>query len=551
MTGNRGIVIPILPATQRGGRPSTKRGALSLGVPDALGNVVQELLKHSGLAIYVFDLESKRLYINDLYRDIYNHVVLEPARAEGGSLPLPETLESVIEEVSRTGKRKIRAERVNFAACTKHFKAHHFPVYRAGDLVAVAGMYYDITHQTLALDEARESQTRLDDVIRSTSDWVWETDSEGRITFMSDRITEALGHPPSILVGRELLEVGGFRDGDGNHVEGRGVFEQSRPFRNRLFEIRDHEGAARRIHLSGVPVFNPESGRLAGYRGTGTDITARHVAEETARRSKRDLEAMLEELKNKNLQLEAAFDKVLAASKVKGEFLAAMSHELRTPLNAIIGFAEVMVLNTFGDLPPKYGSYVREIIDAAKHLLAKIDGILDVANAENNGVTLSVEPTALKDVIDRSLTQVAARAEEKRIDTSAVRVDEDWVLDVDPERTEQIFTNLLSNAIKFTTERGAVGLDVSPGAEGMLDITVWDTGIGIPPEKQEAVFESFNQIHEGIFTRTQEGTGIGLTVARHMAALMGGDITLVSAPGQGSRFIVTLPLAVQGQGDAG
>jgi PAS domain S-box-containing protein len=527
-----------------------KRGVPSLGFPGALGNVVQDLLKHAGLGVYVYDLETKRLYVNELYRDIYNHVLREPLLGETESLPLPETLESAIAEIKRTGKRRIRAERVNFAACTKHFRAHHFPIYRADKMVAVAGMYYDVTQQTVALDQAKESQTRFDDVIRSTSDWVWETDAEGRITFMSERITEALGYPPSTLSGRKLLEVGGFRDAHGKAVDGREVFDRSRPFRNMLFEIRDHEGKARRIHLSGVPVFDSESGRLTGYRGTGTDITARHLAEEAARRSKRDLEATLEELKNKNLELETALDKVLAANKVKGEFLAAMSHELRTPLNAIMGFAEVMLLNTFGDLPPKYVSYVKEIVDASKHLLTKINDILDVAKAENNGLTLSLEPSSLKGLIDTALSRVAMRAEEKRIDTSMVRVEDDWMLNVDPERTEQIFTNLLSNAIKFTTERGSVGLDVSPGDEGMLNITVWDTGIGIPPEKQDAIFESFHQIHNGIFSRTQEGTGIGLTVARHMAKLMGGDITLESAPGQGSRFTVTLPLAEQQQGDA-
>jgi PAS domain S-box-containing protein len=512
--------------------------------------VVQDLLKHAGLGVYVYDLEAERLYVNELYRDIYNQVLREPLAGETESLPLPVTLESVINEIKRTGKRRIRAERVNFAACTKHFRAHHFPVYRGDKMVAVAGMYYDVTQQTVALDEAKESQTRFDDVIRSTSDWVWETDGEGRITFMSERITEALGHPPSMLVGRKLLEMGGFRDAHGKAVDGREVFNQSRPFRNKLFEIRDREGKARRIHLSGVPVFNPESGRLAGYRGTGTDITARHVAEEAARQSKRDLEATLEELKNKNLELETALDKVLAANKVKGEFLAAMSHELRTPLNAIIGFAEVMLLNTFGDLPPKYVSYVKEIVDAAKHLLTKINDVLDVAKAENNGLALSLEPSSLRGLTDKALARVAMRAEEKRIDTSAVRIDDDWTLNVDPERTEQIFTNLLSNAIKFTTERGSVGLDVSPGDEGMLNVTVWDTGIGIPPEKQEAIFESFHQIHNGIFSRTQEGTGIGLTVARHMARLMGGDITLESAPGQGSRFTVALPLAAEQPGEA-
>jgi signal transduction histidine kinase len=525
-----GEVVPILPTTHKGGRPGSKKGSFGSGPSGVPASVIPNLLRHSGVAVYVFDLETDRLYVNNVFRDIYNHIVPNPV-PDDALLPLPESLKPVVNEIRRTGKRVIRAERVHFGARTKHHRAYHFPVYRSDELIAVAGLYHDVTRQTDALDEARQSQTRLDDVIRSTSDWVWEIDDESRITFMSDRITEALGYPPSTLVGRKLLDVGRF------------VQPEGRP---------NHGGRARRIHLSGVPVFGSESGKLSGFRGTGTDITARHLAEETARQSKRDLEAMLEELRNKNLQLEAALDQALIATKAKSEFLATMSHELRTPLNAIIGFAEVIQLKTFGNLPPKYESYVEEIVTAGRHLLVKINDILDVAKAEDNALPVFAEPTPLREIIDGALAQIGLRATEKRIDMSGVRVDDDWLLQVDPERADQVFINVLSNAIKFSPERGVVGLDVATGEEGMLDITVWDTGIGIPPEKQETIFESFHQIHDGIFSRAHEGTGIGLTVARHMARLMGGEITLESTPGMGSRFTVSLPLAkpVHGE-DAG
>jgi len=234
---------------------------------------------------------------------------------------------------------------------------------------------------------------------------------------------------------------------------------------------------------------------------------------------------------------------VLIASRAKGEFLAAMSHELRTPLNAIIGFAEVIMLNTFGDLPPKYRSYVAEIVNAGKHLLSKINDILDVAKAENKTLSLAAESTSVADIVNRALAQVILRAQEKNIDISRVRVEHDYMLMVDPERSRQILENLLSNAVKFTPAQGAMGVDIHKEPGDMLAITVWDTGIGIPEDKQSAIFESFHQIHDGIFSRTQGGTGLGLTVARHMANLMGGNITLESAPGRGSRFTVTLPLA--------
>ncbi|MGB8275642.1 MAG: ATP-binding protein [Alphaproteobacteria bacterium] len=542
MTRDTGTVIPILPSPGRRGRPGAPRssGVEALG---SLEDAFHDLLHHSGLAVYICDAGTNRLHINEAFRDLYNQMGAPPVRGETDALPVPAALQDVIDEVKRAGRRVIRAEQIDYPAQSRFYRAHHFPVFRGTQLSAVAGVYYDVTSQTQALSKSRESQGRLDDILRSTSDWVWESDAEGALTFISDRITEILGRPPATLVGRRLLDFGRFPD---RPAAPRGaLFLDARPFRNRLFEIRDLNGDTREVHLSGVPVFSAETGKLVGYRGTGTDISAQKKAEELASKSKRALEDTLEELQNKNRQLEAALDQVLIANRAKGEFLATMSHELRTPLNAIIGFAEVILLNTFGEMPAKYHTYIREIINAGRHLLTKIEEILDVARAENN--TLKIEPKAcsLAEVLDQAAQHITMRAKEKEIDISRVKVDRDWTVVADPERARQIFANLLSNAVKFTPEKGAVGLDVHPAAGNMLAVTVWDTGIGIPLEKQEAIFESFQQIHDGIFRRTQEGTGLGLTVARHLAILMGGNITLESWPGQGSRFTVTLPLAEQ------
>jgi len=537
MSRDGGTVIPILPHGQRAGRPGSRKNAEAAG---SIEDAFHDLLHHSGLAVYLFDAGVNRLFINEAFRDIYNHLSEAPVKAATDELPVPRALAETVEEVRTSARRIVRREHIALGGTIRHFRAHHFPIFRGATAVAVGGIYYDVTQQATVLDQARASQTRLDDVIRSTSDWVWESDAEGRLTFVSERITEVLGRLPAALQGQKLLDFGHFI------AEGHGMspdpFRAAAPFRNLLFEVRDLSGTPRQIQLSGVPVFSAETGRLSGFRGTGTDISAQRQAEERARRSQRDLEATLEELRNKNVQLEAALDQVLIASRAKGEFLAAMSHELRTPLNAIIGFAEVIMLNTFGDLPPKYRSYVAEIVNAGKHLLSKINDILDVAKAENKTLNLQPEPSSVADIINRALAQVILRAQEKNIDISRVRVERDHTVMVDPERARQILENLLSNAIKFTPAHGAVGIDIHKEPGDMLAITVWDTGIGIPEDKQDAIFESFQQIHEGIFSRTQGGTGLGLTVARHMANLMGGNITLESAPGRGSRFTVTLPL---------
>ncbi len=537
MTRDGGTVIPILPQGQRAGRPGLRKNVEAAGT---IEDAFHDLLHHSGLAVYLFDAGSNRLYINEAFRDIYNHLSDAPVKAVTDELPVPRVLAEAVDEVRRSNRRLVRGERIVLSGIPRHFRAHHFPIFRGPNIGAVGGIYYDITQHTAILDQAHISQARLDDVIRSTSDWVWETDAEGRLIFVSDRITEVLGRLPASLHGHAILEFGRFLGANGVPVAD--PFRAGKPFRNILFEVRDLTGEVRRIQISGVPVFSPETGRLTGYRGTGTDISAQRRAEESARRSQRELETTLEQLRNKNVQLEAALEQVLISSRAKGEFLAAMSHELRTPLNAIIGFAEVIMLNTFGDLPVKYRSYVAEIVNAGKHLLSKINDILDVAKAENRTLTLAPEPTSITDIINRALAQIILRAQEKNIDLSRIRVERDHMVKADPERARQIFENLLSNAVKFTPADGAVGIDVHREAGNMLSVTVWDTGVGIPEDKQEAIFESFHQIHDGIFSRPQGGTGLGLTVARHIAKLMGGNIVLESAPGRGSRFTVTLPL---------
>src|SRR5690606_3253572 len=118
-----------------------------------------------------------------------------------------------------------------------------------------------------------------------------------------------------------------------------------------------------------------------------------------------------------------------------------------------------------------------------------------------------------------------------------------WQVTVDVRRATQVFVNLFSNAVKFTPERGQIGIEVAPTDDERLAVTIWDTGIGIPLDKQEILFEKFQQVNDDIYSRKQEGTGLGLHISRELARLMGGDITLSSVPGEGSRFTVTLPRA--------
>nr|WP_276515125.1 HAMP domain-containing sensor histidine kinase [Pseudemcibacter aquimaris] len=315
------------------------------------------------------------------------------------------------------------------------------------------------------------------------------------------------------------------------------------PFRDQLLVIKDQDDEDVYVYLSGVPLFDVKSGEFQGFRGAGTDVTENRKAKIEAETVQETLIDTLHELKGKRAQLDVATKQAEEAIEAKGDFLAAMSHELRTPLNAIIGFAETMTMQAFGELNDQYISYSNDIMNAGRHLLHLINDILDVAVLESGKIQLETEDVSLNDVINGARNMVAIKAESKEIDISEVSLNEEVDICVDARRVTQIFVNLLSNAVKFTPEGGSVGVKTRVFEEGIIGVTVWDTGIGIAPDQQELVFEKFHQDRGHIYARKEEGTGLGLHISKHLAKQMGGDVVLKSKVGEGSEFTVLLPLS--------
>jgi signal transduction histidine kinase len=245
---------------------------------------------------------------------------------------------------------------------------------------------------------------------------------------------------------------------------------------------------------------------------------------------------LFHEIEDKSRQLEVA-------SQHKSEFLANMSHELRTPLNAIIGFSEVLSERMFGDLNEKQEEYLRDIHASGQHLLSLINDILDLSKIEAGRMELELTAFDLPTAIENALTLVRERAGRRGI---ALHHAEDQRLGQirgDERKIKQVLLNLLSNALKFTPEGGRI--DVRAGLiDGMAEVSVADTGIGIAPQDQEAVFEEFRQV--GTAAKKVEGTGLGLALSRKFIELHGGRIWLKSEEGVGSTFTFTLPLTDAG-----
>jgi len=240
------------------------------------------------------------------------------------------------------------------------------------------------------------------------------------------------------------------------------------------------------------------------------------------------------------LEIDEKSQQLEVANRHKSEFLANMSHELRTPLNAIIGFSEVLLERMFGELNDKQEEYLQDIFSSGKHLLSLINDILDLSKVEAGRMELELTTFNLPMAIDNALTLVRTRAENHGI-TLETRVDEglgDFV--GDERKIKQVLVNLLSNAVKFTPEGGRVGVHAAP-ANGHVEISVTDTGIGIAQGDQALIFEEFRQAgtdHAG----KREGTGLGLTLTRKFVELHGGSIGVKSEVGRGSTFTFTLPV---------
>jgi PAS domain S-box-containing protein len=261
------------------------------------------------------------------------------------------------------------------------------------------------------------------------------------------------------------------------------------------------------------------------------------VAQRTAELSRANAE--LEEAARTAREAQGAAE---VASRAKSQFLANMSHELRTPLNAILGYTELILDDTYGEVPEK----IREVLDrvekSGRHLLGLINDVLDLSKIEAGQLSLAVAPYSMADVVHSVFLAVESLAAEKRLDLRVALPPDLPPARGDERRITQVLLNLVGNAIKFT-DAGYVAVEVT-AAEGWFTVAVRDTGPGIAPEAQQKIFEEFQQ-EDSSNTRKKGGTGLGLSIARRIIELHGGRLRVESAPQAGSTFSFTIPVAIE------
>jgi len=434
---------------------------------------------------------------------------IKSALAAAGALPGPGML------LAPDGQQSKRIT-IEIAHRHEHYRCRTLDLTNGG--TAARGYFFQpVVQDGCTLAEVSRLKSQLEDLTRLVSDWVWETDRDLNFSFLSARSLDILGRHPQELLGTSLLALSDTKNPAILHaLQGSG----RAPFRDLDIDVRHVDGGLKHLRLSGLPVYDPLSGDFVGLRGTAADVTA---------------------IRQRELDLIQSKEAAELANRTKTEFLANMSHELRTPLNAVIGFAEIMESELLGPLgSEQYRTYAEDIRSSAEHLLTLINDILDISKIEAGSHQLYREEVDPKEVLDRVCRLIHDRC--LRAGVSLIRNFEGDLppLFVDERKIKQVLLNLLANAAKYTPEGGQITVTVEHGRGSGFEFVIADNGVGIAEKDMKAAFTPFEQIVNPHNQRHQ-GTGLGLPLSRGFMLLHGGDLTLDSVVGKGTKAIARLP----------
>ncbi len=386
-----------------------------------------------------------------------------------------------------------------------------------------------VTAQAKETRSEMATERRFRELLDAAPDAIIEVDREGRIVLVN-RVTEKLfGYLREELLGQsmDMLVPDALRVNHAGHRADYWDRPVTRPMGSGLdLHGRRKDGSAIPVEISLSPVKSED-----GFRVTAIirDVSQRKQVEERLRELER----------SHTLELESRNREIERANQLKTEFLASMSHELRTPLHTIIGFSELLAEEIEGPLNKKQRRFMDHIHTDSLHLLELINDILDISRIESGRLELRREVFDVAAALEETVSSVRQQAAAKSIGLE-LKPSVPATIFADRLRIKQVLLNLLSNALKFTPEGGRILVE-AVSRDGRLEVSVSDTGIGIPKDRQEAIFDKFYQL--GATTRgVREGTGLGLAITKALVEEHGGSIWLDSEPGHGSRFTFTIGL---------
>ncbi|MDH3272203.1 MAG: PAS domain S-box protein, partial [Gemmatimonadota bacterium] len=384
--------------------------------------------------------------------------------------------------------------------------------------VGTQSILRDVTEQRLAERRLDESQRNLEALVENTGDSIWSVDRSHRLITLNSAFSLSI----ESQTGREpragMLPEEVFSSEDAEWY--RELYDKTLSGERHVAVRSDNvDGQTRYFEFYANPIHSLEG--VSGAVFFGKDVTARERAVEAVRVAKEEAEA---------------------ANKAKSDFLANMSHELRTPLNSVIGFTNILLKNKDERLTKKDVGFLERVLSNGKHLLALINEVLDLAKVEAGRMELIIEEVDLAHLCVETVQQLEgqAKAKEGAIALLADVPAESALVETDSAKLKQVIINLVGNALKFTHKGSVtVRLDVASDGHTPVAISVIDTGIGIPPDRLDAVFEAFQQAEAGT-SRKYGGTGLGLALSRSICLLMGYDLIVESKLNEGSTFKIVL-----------
>ena len=383
-----------------------------------------------------------------------------------------------------------------------------------GEVNGLIAFVQDITEHKRAEDEI----TMLAHSLKSINECVSITDLENKILFVNESFLNTYGYGENELLGENISKV----NTQNVQVQSDEILSATilGEWKGELLNRRK-DGSEFPIYLS-TTVIKDKENSILGLIGVATDITERKLAEK---------------------ELITAKEKAEESDRLKSAFLANMSHEIRTPLNSIVGFSELLA-DPYFDEDQKV-EFIQHIVSNGRNLLSVISDIMDISKIESDEIKIRKSQINAQKFISTVLDQFVIQAEDKKLELKLILPDnvEKTVIIADAERLKQIFNNLMSNAIKFTSN-GSIEIGFQPKGE-MVEFFVKDTGIGIPAEYHDTIFERFRQV-ENSNTRKYGGNELGLAISKKLVELMGGKIWLESDPdghreSKGTAFYFTLP----------
>jgi PAS domain S-box-containing protein len=381
--------------------------------------------------------------------------------------------------------------------------------------------------------ELRDSEQRYRDLFDRGPVPYEETDREGVIRRFNREVCDLLKCDPGRVMGSLAWDFVApdqrerFREA---MLERMASGLEAPPFE---CELQLQDGSRLVVEIRENLLHNP-AGEVTGVCRSLLDVTERKLASVAARK----VAQYAMELRNKNEQLAHALDAARSATEAKSRFLASVSHELRTPLNSIIGFSELLYDGKLGEMAEGHREILADVLSSARHLLQIISDILDLSKVEAGRMEFHPERLLLAPLVQEVRDVIRPLAERKALRLVA-ELPEDFEAVLDPARFKQVLYNYMSNAVKFTPAGGRVAVRIVPAAQSFR-LEVEDTGIGIPPQDISKLFQDFQQLGHG--PGSEQGTGLGLALTRHIVEAQGGSVGVRSVPEKGSLFTATLPL---------